>query len=134
MEKRMYEAITRDVRVSVVPRFMSEESAPREGRFFWAYTIEIENRSTSTIKLLTRHWVITNSVGEVQEVRGEGVVGNQPVIGPGERFSYTSGCPLTTPDGTMRGSYGMVDDNETPFEVEIPLFALDSPHARKTLH
>lgn len=130
----MYEAITRQVRVKVVPRFMAEESNPREKVFFWAYTIEIENQSAETIQLLTRHWIITDSTGTVQEVNGEGVVGNQPVLEPGERYSYTSGCPLTTPDGTMHGSYGMVDASETLFEVQIPLFALDSPHVRKTLH
>lgn len=130
----MYEAITRQVRVHVVPRFMPEESNPRDKVFFWAYTIEIENLSAQTIQLLTRHWIITDSTGSVQEVSGEGVVGNQPVLEPGERFSYTSGCPLTTPDGTMHGSYGMIDASETLFEVRIPLFALDSPHARRTLH
>lgn len=130
----MYECTTRQIRVHVVPRFMAEESKPQDKVFFWAYTIEIENLSAETIQLLTRHWIITDSTGAVQEVRGEGVVGSQPVLEPGERFSYTSGCPLTTPDGTMRGSYGMVDSSETLFEVEIPLFALDSPHVRKTLH
>lgn len=130
----MYEAITRQVRVQVVPRFLPEESNPRQKIFFWAYTIEIENLSSTTIQLLTRHWVITDSSGSVQEVRGEGVVGDQPVLGPGERFSYTSGCPLTTPDGTMHGTYGMIDHDETTFEVKIPLFALDSPHVKKTLH
>jgi ApaG protein len=130
----MYEATTRQVRVHVVPRFMAEESNPREKVYFWAYTIEIENQSAEPVQLLTRHWIITDGTGAVQDVRGEGVVGNQPVLEPGERFSYTSGCPLTTPDGTMRGTYGMVDSSEKLFEVEIPLFALDSPHARKTLH
>jgi ApaG protein len=130
----MYEATTRQVRVHVVPRFMAEESNPREKVYFWAYTIEIENQSAEPVQLLTRHWIITDGTGAVQDVRGEGVVGNQPVLEPGERFSYTSGCPLTTPDGTMHGTYGMVDSSEKLFEVEIPLFALDSPHARKTLH
>lgn len=130
----MYQSVTRQVRVHVVPRFLVEESKPHENVFFWAYTIEIENQSTETIQLLTRHWIITDSTGAVQDVRGEGVVGTQPVLQPGECFRYTSGCPLTTPDGTMHGTFGMIDSGKIPFQVEIPLFALDSPHARKTLH
>lgn len=130
----MYRAETHGVRVTVTPQFMEAESNHAQGRYFWAYTIEIVNLSPATLQLLTRHWVITDGRGEVHEVRGEGVVGKQPVLRAGESFSYTSGCPLTTPDGTMRGSYAMRGEDGGVVDVEVPLFALDSPHVRKVLH
>lgn len=130
----MYRAESHGVRVSVEPRFMERESSPGQGRYFWAYSIEIVNLSSRTLQLLTRHWIITDGHGAVHEVRGEGVVGEQPVLRPGESFSYTSGCPLTTPDGTMRGSYAMQAENGDMLEVEVPLFPLDSPHVLRTLH
>ena len=92
------------------------------------------NLSTQTVQLMTRHWFITDGRGEVHEVRGEGVVGKQPVLRPGESFNYTSGCPLTTPDGSMRGFYAMQDENGAIFDVEVPLFPLDSPYVKKVLH
>lgn len=130
----MYRAESHGVRVSVEPRFMERESSPEQGRYFWAYSIEIVNLSPRTLQLRTRHWVITDGHGAVHEVRGEGVVGEQPVLRPGESFSYTSGCPLTTPDGTMRGSYAMQAENGDMLDVEVPLFPLDSPHVHRTLH
>lgn len=130
----MYQAVTRGIRVTVVPEFLGRDSRPDEGFFLWAYRIEIENRSPGTVRLLRRHWIITDGRGRVQDVQGEGVVGQQPALAPGQRFSYASGCPLGTPDGTMRGSYVMSDEDDNHFEVEIPLFALDSPHARTRLH
>lgn len=130
----MYEAITRGVRVVVTPQFMDGESDPREGRYFWAYTIEITNLGSVTVKLMSRHWRITDATGSEQEVKGAGVVGEQPVLGPGESFSYTSGCPLTTPHGSMVGSYTFVSDLGDSFEAAIPAFPLQSPHARVTLH
>ena len=132
--KSTYESVTHGIKVRVVPSFMEGESIPGEGRYFWAYAIEIVNLTPDTVQLLTRHWRITDGRGRQHEVRGEGVVGEQPVLRPGESFSYTSGCPLETPDGTMRGSYGMVTDDGRDFEIEIPLFPLDSPFVRKTLH
>jgi ApaG protein len=130
----MYEAITRGVRVVVTPQFMDGESDPREGRYFWAYTIEITNLGSVTVKLMSRHWRITDATGTEQEVKGAGVVGEQPVLGPGESFSYTSGCPLSTPHGSMVGSYLFVSDLGESFEAAIPAFPLQSPHARVTLH
>jgi ApaG protein len=130
----MYQAETHGVRVTVSPKFMEAESTPEQGRYFWAYTIEIVNLSERTMQLMTRHWLITDGRGEVHEVRGEGVIGKQPVLQPGESFSYTSGCPLMTPDGSMSGSYAMLGDDGTTFEVEVPLFPLDSPYVKKVLH
>lgn len=130
----MYQAQTRGVRVTAAPRFMEAESSHAQGRYFWAYAIEIVNLSEQTVQLMTRHWIITDGRGEVHEVRGEGVVGKQPVLRPGESFSYTSGCPLTTPDGSMQGFYAMQDESGAVFDVEVPLFPLDSPYVKKVLH
>lgn len=130
----MYQEETQGVRVTASPSFMDGESSPAQGRYFWAYTIEIVNLSERTVQLMTRHWFITDGRGEVHEVRGEGVIGQQPVLRPGESFSYTSGCPLMTPDGSMRGFYAMMAEDGTVFDVAVPLFPLDSPYVRKVLH
>ncbi|CAM5773951.1 Co2+/Mg2+ efflux protein ApaG [Bosea minatitlanensis] len=130
----MYQAQTHGVRVTVAPRFLETESAPAQGRYVWAYSIEIANLSDRTVQLMTRHWLITDGRGAVHEVRGDGVVGQQPVLRPGERFSYSSGCPLTTPDGAMRGSYAMRGEDGAMFDVAVPLFPLDSPYVKKVLH
>lgn len=130
----MYRAETHGIVVTVEPRFMAEESSHPQRRYFWAYAVEIENRGTATVQLMTRHWIITDGNGAVQEVRGEGVVGEQPVMRPGGRYSYSSGCPLTTPDGSMEGNYTMKSEDGTLFDVAIPLFALDSPFVKKVLH
>ncbi len=129
-----YRAVTRDITVTVSPRFMSDRSAPEKGQFFWAYTIEISNNSGETVQLKTRYWHITDSTGRVQEVRGAGVVGEEPIIPPGESFEYTSGVPLQTPSGFMVGSYGMVTDSGEHFDINIPAFSLDSAHAPRTLN
>ncbi len=130
----MYRAVTRDIEVTVSPRFMSDRSAPEKGQFFWAYTIEISNNGDETVQLKTRYWHITDAMGRVQEVRGAGVVGEEPVIPPGESFEYTSGVPLQTPSGFMVGSYGMVTDDGEHFDIEIPAFSLDSAHASRTIN
>jgi ApaG protein len=130
----MYQAQTRGISVTVTPRFMEEESSPAQGRFFFAYTVEIINRSPERVQLLSRYWRIVDGLGRVQEVRGAGVIGKQPVLGPGESFSYTSGCPLETPDGTMAGHYVFETAGGESFEAEIPAFSLDSPHARRVVH
>jgi ApaG protein len=127
----MYRAVTRNIAVTVSPRFMPERSSNQEGRYFWAYTIEISNRGDTTVQLKTRHWVITDGVGQRQEVRGAGVVGEEPVLEPGASFEYESGVPLPTPSGFMAGTYGMVTLDGERFEIEIPAFSLDSPHARR---
>jgi ApaG protein len=130
----MYRAVTREIEVTVSPKFLSDRSAPDKGQFFWAYTIEISNNSGETVQLKTRYWHITDAMGRVQEVRGAGVVGEEPVIPPGESFEYTSGVPLPTPSGFMVGSYGMVTDSGEHFDIEVPAFSLDSAHASRTIN
>jgi ApaG protein len=130
----MYKAVTRGIRVTVMPRFVEEESAPDQQRFFFAYTVEITNMSTERVQLRSRYWRIVDGRGQLQEVRGPGVVGKQPVLGPGETFSYTSGCPLTTPDGTMEGTYTMVTGKGDSFQAEIPAFSLDSPFVKRVVN
>jgi ApaG protein len=130
----MYKAVTQGIRVCVEPRFVEEESQPERRKYFFAYTVEITNMSTKRVQLRSRHWRIIDGDGNVQEVRGAGVVGEQPTLGPGETFTYTSGCPLTTPDGTMQGSYTMIADNGETFRAEIPAFSLDSPFVKRVVH
>lgn len=130
----MYTAVTDSIQVTVMPAFMAERSDPDEGQYFWAYTIEIVNRGTRMVQLIARHWLITDGNGKVEEVQGLGVVGEQPVLQPGESFRYTSGCPLTTPTGIMAGTYRMTDETGSSFEVEIPAFSLDLPEVRRTLN
>ncbi|MDJ1158008.1 Co2+/Mg2+ efflux protein ApaG [Chelatococcus sp. SYSU_G07232] len=130
----MYRAVTRGIRVTVEPQFLEEESAPADGRYFWAYTVEIANLGKETVQLKTRHWRITDGTGQLHEVRGAGVVGEEPVLAPGDTYSYTSGCPLGTPHGTMTGDYTMVTRSGETFPVEIPLFPLDSPYVKRVVH
>lgn len=130
----MYRAVTRNIEVKVTPRFLSERSSPENGYFFWAYTIAITNHGTDTVQLKTRHWKITDAHGRMQEVRGAGVVGETPVLGPGASFEYTSGVPLPTPSGIMVGTYGMVSASGEGFEINIPAFSLDSSDARRTIN
>ncbi|MDE0941431.1 MAG: Co2+/Mg2+ efflux protein ApaG [Alphaproteobacteria bacterium] len=131
----MYTATTRDITVKVEPQFLAEQSDPVVDQYFWLYTISIENGGTETVQLLNRHWVITNAVGHVEEIQGPGVVGEQPVLAPGERFQYTSGCPLKTPSGLMVGTYEMADpDGSNHFDIDIPAFSLDSPHQARQLN
>ena len=124
----MYTETTDDIRVAVRPIYLDQQSSPEEANYVWAYQVRIENRGRETVQLLNRYWHITDAVGRVQEVRGPGVVGEQPVLAPGEAFEYTSGCPLATPSGIMVGSYEMQRDDGQRFEVSIPAFSLDSPH------
>lgn len=128
-EENMFEAETEGLCVRVEPHFLPEESEPAEGRYVWAYTIEIENRTPEAVQLLSRFWRITDANGVTQEVRGPGVIGQQPVIAPGESFRYTSAAPLAAPSGLMMGSYSMVRvDDGASFDITVPAFALDSPH------
>ena len=124
----MYQATTRSIEVTVTPSYQEEQSSPGENRYVWAYHIRIENRGTETVQLLNRYWHITDSLGHVEEVRGPGVVGEQPVLRPGEAYEYTSGCPLSTPSGIMVGSYEMESVGGERFDVDVPAFSLDSPH------
>ena len=105
----------------------TERSSVERSRYFWSYTIVITNSSDETVQLRTRRWIITDAAGRQQEVRGEGVIGEQPVIAPGERFEYTSGVPLSTASGFMTGSYEMVSETGERFEIAVPTFSLDSP-------
>ena len=130
-----YSATTHDVRVTVRSFFLEDQSQPDEGRFVWAYRISIENLGRETVQLLRRTWSITDGRGRAQRVHGEGVVGQQPVLEPGEAFEYTSGTPLDTPSGFMVGWYHMVAAaSGEPFDVAIPAFSLDSPHERGEVH
>lgn len=122
---------TYDMSVSVVPRYLPEQSDPTQQRYVFAYTVRITNTGTQPAQVISRHWVITDGAQRTEEVRGLGVVGQQPLLPPGESFEYTSGCPLATPVGTMRGTYHCVGENGVPFEVEIPEFVLAMP---RTLH
>ena len=129
-----YEEVTHNIRVAVAPSFMEDQSEPAEGRFIWSYRVTIENRRAETVQLVARHWRITDAHGRVREVRGPGVVGEQPTIAPGNVFEYTSGAPLETPSGVMTGSYRMRANSGESFEVSIPLFALDSPYDIRQIH
>ncbi len=130
----MYHAATRSIDVKVTPRFLPDRSSPENGYFFWAYTIEITNRGPDTVQLKTRHWRITDAHGRLQEVRGAGVVGETPVLEPGESFEYTSGVPLPTPSGFMVGTYGMVTAAGESFDIDIPAFSLDSVAGKRTIN
>ena len=122
------EATTRGIRVSVVCEYAPERSRPHEQHWFFLYTITIANEGTDTVQLVSRHWIITNGTGHVEEVKGPGVVGEQPVLGPNETFTYTSGCPLSTAFGTMEGSYQMVTKDGETFDVAIAPFTLSEPY------
>lgn len=124
----MYSETTRSIEVTVEPFFLEEQSSPDDDRYVWAYRVRIRNLGGETVQLVNRYWHITDARGRVQEVRGPGVVGEQPILEPGESFEYTSGCPLATPSGIMVGSYEMTTAAGERFEIRIPAFSLDSPH------
>ena len=124
----MYEATTDGIKVTVRPMFLEEQSEPTDDHYVWAYHVTIENLGDRTVQLVNRHWRITDAKGIVQEVRGPGVVGEQPVLASGESFEYTSGTPLSTPSGVMMGTYQMEGPNGAMFDVTVPAFSLDSPH------
>jgi ApaG protein len=122
------EAVTHNVRVEVQSHYAANQSQPFEQHWFFHYTVRVTNEGDETVKLLSRHWIITDAAGQMKEVRGPGVVGEQPVLAPGESFSYTSGCPLETSAGVMRGTYQMVSESGEHFDVEIAPFALREPY------
>ena len=130
----MYSEVTQNIKISVDPTFLEDQSEPDDFYFVWAYHIRIENQGEQSVQLLRRHWHITDSNGQVQEVRGQGVVGEQPVLGPGEAYEYTSGTPLATPSGFMVGSYQMKGAAGETFNVTVPAFSLDSPHDLKLVN
>lgn len=133
-QQAVYEETTQGICVQVQSMFVEDQSDPDAGRFVWAYHVRIENRGTKTVQLMNRHWQITDGNGTRHEVRGEGVVGEQPVLDPGESFEYTSGTPLATPSGVMLGSYEMETETGEVIDVAVPAFSLDSPHERQQLH
>jgi len=129
-----YVAVTRGIEVSVEPTYLEARSSPENSQYFWAYRVIIENQGSETVHLLSRHWMITNARGELNEVKGPGVVGEQPVLKPGERFEYTSGAPLNTPWGMMGGAYQMESESGEHFDIEIPTFSLDRPNQSRFLN
>jgi ApaG protein len=131
---RMYRAVTRQIEVTVEPNFLPERSSIDRGQYFWSYTIVITNSGHETVQLRTRHWIITDAIGRKEVVRGEGVIGKQPVLAPGERFEYTSGVPLKTASGFMTGRYQMVSETGEHFEIDVPTFSLDSPDSKRVLN
>src|SRR5690606_10013937 len=130
----MYQQTTRDISVTVQPIYLEEQSSPDEGYDVWAYNVKIENGGADTVQLRSRYWRITDARGRVQEVRGPGVVGEEPVLGPGESFEYTSGTPLPTSSGFMVGTYQMETESGEQFEVNIPAFSLDLPHEARRVN
>lgn len=130
----MYSETTRSIRVTVKPVYLEDQSSPGENHYVWAYHVRIENLGKGIVQLRNRYWRITDSFGRVQEVRGAGVVGEQPVLKPGEAFEYTSGTPLHTPSGIMVGAYQMETPDGERFDVAIPAFSLDSPHQKVQLN
>jgi ApaG protein len=130
----MYERTTHGIRVQVRPAFIADQSNPSDDRYLWSYTVIIENVGSETVQLVSRYWHITDSDGRVKEVRGEGVVGAQPVLAPGQSFEYTSGCPLSTASGLMFGKYQLKAQSGESFEADIPAFLLESPHERRQIH
>ncbi len=130
----MYSATTRDIRVTVRPTYLPEQSAPADSHYVWAYQVRIENIGTQQVRVRSRYWRITDGLGRVQEVKGPGVVGEQPFIPPGAAYEYVSGTPLATPSGIMVGSYQVETDDGERFQVAVPAFSLDSPHQPICLH
>jgi len=133
-EPTLYRAITKGIAVSVVPTYLEAQSSPGSSQYFWAYRVIIENLGKETVQLRSRHWMITNARGEFTEVKGAGVVGDQPVLKPGESYEYTSGAPLDTTSGMMGGAYQMETEGGERFDIEIPTFSLDSPNQSARLN
>src|ERR1700679_3442159 len=123
-----YKEITRGIEVRVVPSYLEPDSSPSNSQYLWAYQVTIENQGRETVQLLSRHWMITNARGELTEVKGPGVVGEQPILKPGESYAYASGAPLNTPSGMMGGAYQMESETGERFDIEIPTFSLDRPN------
>jgi ApaG protein len=124
----MYKETTRSITITVMPTYLDDQSSPEESHYVWKYHIRIENHGDDIVQLRTRYWRITDSMGRVQEVRGPGVVGEQPVLKPGDAYEYTSGTPLPTPSGIMVGTYQMETPQGEKFDVRVPAFSLDSPY------
>src|SRR3977135_1261254 len=126
--KTAYSAVTRKSEVQVAPKFLADRSSPENGYFFWAYTITLHNHGKETVQLKTRHWRITDAHGRRQEVRGAGVIGEEPGLQPGENYEYTSGVPLPTPSGFMAGTHGLVTASGEEIDIGIPALSPHTPH------
>jgi ApaG protein len=133
-QNAMYQAVTQNIQVTVEPQFLPDESDVDGGHFFFAYSVEIANLGRAIVQVRSRHWHITDGLGRVQEVEGDGVVGEEPILHPGETFRYISGCPLETPTGIMVGHYGVETLDGKRFKVDIPAFSLDAPFYERTLN
>ena len=130
----MYSKTTNGVTITVTPYFLDDQSSPHESHYVWAYQVNIINSSINTIKLKNRNWVIIDANGKIINVQGEGVVGEFPILAPGESFEYTSGTPLKTNNGIMQGFYLVSQDNGEKLKIDIPAFSLDSPYNKKNIH
>ncbi|MEJ5082977.1 MULTISPECIES: Co2+/Mg2+ efflux protein ApaG [unclassified Ochrobactrum] len=130
----MYRAVTRDIEVTAEPFYLEDQSEPDESRYVWGYRITIANNSSQTVQLRSRYWQITDGNGRIEEVRGAGVIGEQPTLNPGDSYQYSSGCPLSTTSGVMVGRYQMQSPDGNSFDVDIPAFSLDIPETRRTLN
>jgi ApaG protein len=130
----MYTCVTRNIEITVLPEFVPERSDEDHGQWFWAYTVEIANQGDRAVQVTHRYWRITDANGRLEEVRGPGIVGEQPVLKPGDIFRYTSGCPLTTASGFMVGTYRIVEEGGEAFEAAIPMFSLDQPGHKRVLN
>lgn len=130
----MYRAITNGIQVAVEPFYLDDESSPEDSQFIWAYMVEIRNESEGPVQLRTRYWKITDALGRVEEISGPGVIGEEPIIQPGESYEYSSGCPLKTDSGFMVGSYRMERPDGSMFDVDIPAFSLDLPDGKRSLN
>ena len=130
----MYRALTRDIEVTVEPYYLADQSDPDDSRYVWGYRVVISNHSEIAVRLVTRYWHITDQNGQVDEVHGPGVIGEQPRLRPGDTYEYSSGCPLDTPSGMMFGHYQMLGDDGEMFDVTIPAFSLDTPDLQRTLN
>lgn len=130
----MYEKTTHNITIQVEPNFLPDQSRPEDEHYVWAYHVRIENKGSDIVQLKSRYWKIMDGFGQTHEVEGEGVIGQQPTLAPGESFEYTSGTPLGTPSGIMTGTYRMVSVHGESFTVDIPAFSLDSPYQNAAIH
>ena len=130
----MYNSSTRSISVTVEPYYLEEQSTPELSHYVWAYKVVIHNKGKEIVQVKSRYWRITDSNGKIQEIEGDGVVGEQPILNPGEKFEYTSGTPLSTPSGFMEGHYEMETKSGNKFDASIPLFSLDSPYTSNKLN
>lgn len=130
----MYRAVTRNLVVEVEPSFLPDQSDAEDSHYVWAYRVTVANESEETVQLVSRYWRIVDATGHVEEVRGPGVVGEQPTLSPGDSFQYSSGCPLSTPSGFMEGRYSMVSETGEKFDIAIPAFSLDLPNIKRSVN